>query len=95
MMKTITFGIEHYVNEISGLVCDTFKVILDGEVIYTRDYGYSDRNIFDYIQEFLSEAKLSSAHNNDGTYTIEISDGDSTYSVTDAAPREYVTDDTL
>ena len=94
-MKTITFGIENYVDEFSGTVCDTFKVILEGEVIYTKAYGYSDRNIFDYIQEFLSEAKLRSEDNDDGIYTIEISEGDSTYSVTDPHPREYVTDDTL
>lgn len=93
-MKTITFGIENHVDTFSGDVYDTFKVIIEGEVIYTKDYGYSDRNIFDYIQEFLSEVKLSSPHQ-DGTYTIEISDGDTTYSVTDATPREYITDDTL
>lgn len=92
MMKTITFGIE---NHVSGDLHDTFKVIIEGEVIYTKDYGHSDRNIFDYIQEFLSEVKLSSPHQDDGIYTIEISEGDTTYSVTDATPREYITDDTL
>ena len=93
-MKTITFGIENHVDTFSGDVHDTFKVIIEGEVIYSKDYGHSDRNIFDYIQEFLSEVKLSSEQD-DGTYTIEVSEMDSTYSVTNAHPIEYVTDDTL
>lgn len=93
-MKTIAFGIEHYVDSYTGMVHDTFKVMLEGEVIYTKDYGYSDKNIFDYIQAFLNETKLGSPHH-DGTYTIEITENDSTYSVTDATPREYTTDDTL
>ena len=94
MTKRMTFEMEHYIEPFSSNVHSVLKVFIeDKTLIYHRDFGYTDKNILDMIGVFLQETEVMSMQST--TYTIDISDGSGTYSVTDMNPKVYITDDTI
>lgn len=93
-MKRITFEIENYVDAWSSEVHDVFKVFIEGDtLVYSRDYGRSNKNIVDYISDFIKEFDVQAMQSN--TYTIDLSDKRDTYSVSSSSYPVYTTDDTI
>jgi hypothetical protein len=69
-------------------------VYADGKtLVYKRDFGHTDRDIFDLIGEFIDD--MTERDPQTGTYVVNISDTNGTYSVTDMNPITYITDDTI
>jgi hypothetical protein len=94
MMKKIIFLVEHYVDPWTSNVHDLFKVCIEGDiVVYSKDYGYSSKNMIDYIRDFLKDFDVQAMMSN--TYTIDMSNTNSTYSISNPPDRMYVTDDTI
>jgi hypothetical protein len=94
MTTSLTFKVEFYVETFSSNVHRVLKVYTEGDtLVYTRDFGYTDRSIFEMIEEFISGMREQEPQA--GTYVVNISDTNGTYSVTDMNPRIYITDDTI
>lgn len=94
MMKRITFVVEQYVDPWSSNVHEIFKALIEGDtLVYSRDYGHSKKNMIDYIEDFINDFDIQAMRNN--TYTIDMSNVSSTYSLSNPPAREYITDDTI
>jgi hypothetical protein len=51
-MQTL-YKVEEYIDRNSGNVCELFQVVVDGILIYERDYGSVSSGIKEYVQDYL------------------------------------------
>jgi hypothetical protein len=92
-MKRVTFTIDKYIEPWTSLEHTVFNVFIEDMPVYSKDYGYSEKNIIDFIGDFIKEVDLGEIRSK--TYTIRINGGDTTYSVTNMPTENYTSDDTL
>jgi len=51
-MQTL-YKVEEYTDRNSGNVCELFQVVVDGILVYERDYGSVGSGIQEYIEDYL------------------------------------------
>jgi hypothetical protein len=50
-MQTI-FKVEEYTDRNSSNDCELFQVVVDGDLVYERDYGSQTSDIKEYIEDY-------------------------------------------
>ena len=51
-MQTL-YKVEEYTDRNSGNVCELFQVVVDGILVYERDYGSVGSGILEYVDDYL------------------------------------------
>lgn len=52
-LNQASYRVEEYVDRNSGNVCELFQVVVDGVLIYERDYGSVGSGIREYVDDYL------------------------------------------